>query len=95
MTAGLGENPDMDELIQLTLRRFIVDNFLMGSDGAALANADSFMEKHVVDSTGFLELVGFLEETYQLTVDDAEMVPENLDSLDSLAAYVQRKLAGR
>jgi acyl carrier protein len=92
MCAGLGQNLDMNETVQLTLRRFIVDNFLIGSDGESLADADSFMDKHVVDSTGFLELVGFLEETYPLTVEDAEMVPENLDSLDNLAAYVQRKL---
>ncbi len=73
------------------LRKFIQDNFLMGSAGASFSDADSFMAKHVIDSTGFLELVMFLEETWNVTVADDEMVPENLDSLDALQAYLSRK----
>ena len=74
------------------LRRFIEENFLMGSSGLDLADADSFMARHIVDSTGFLELVMFLEETWDVTVEDDEMVPENLDSLDALQGYLTRKL---
>jgi acyl carrier protein len=75
------------------LRKFIEDNFLMGAQGAAFADSDSFMKKHIIDSTGFLELVLFLEETWGVTVDDDEMVPENLDSLDALQGYLARKVA--
>ncbi|MEQ1686868.1 MAG: acyl carrier protein [Burkholderiaceae bacterium] len=74
------------------VRAYIVDNFIMGGNADHLKDADSFMETHVVDSTGFLELVTFLEETYGFAVLDDEMVPENLDSLDNIDAYVQRKL---
>ena len=51
------------------------------------------MRKHIIDSTGFLELVLFLEETWGVTVDDDEMVPENLDSLENLQGYLTRKVA--
>lgn len=74
------------------VRAYIVENFIMGGNADHLKDADSFMETHVVDSTGFLELVTFLEETYGFAVLDDEMVPENLDSLDNIDAYVQRKL---
>jgi acyl carrier protein len=70
------------------VRAYITDNFLMGSSAARLLDTDSF----VVDSTGFLELVTYLEERYGFAVHDDEMVPENLDSLNNIAAYVQRKL---
>lgn len=83
----------MSENIKATVRAYIVDNFIMGGDGHDLADADSFMEKHIVDSTGFLELVTFLEESYHFTVEDDEMVPENLDSLDNIEAYVRSKQA--
>ena len=74
------------------VRAYIVENFIMSGNADHLKNSDSFMETHVVDSTGFLELVTFLEETYGFAVLDEEMVPENLDSLDNIDAYVQRKL---
>lgn len=81
--------------IKQQVRAYILDNFLMGAQGASFGDADSFMEQHVLDSTGFLELITFLEETYSIKVDDEEMVPENLDSLDNVDAFVQRKLAAR
>lgn len=80
----------MDQ-IKRELRSYIENNFIMGAGGPALADADSFLEFHVLDSTGFLELITYLEETYALRVGDDEMVPENLDSIDAVAAYVQRK----
>lgn len=73
------------------LRRFVEDNFLMGSDAIRLADADSFLEHNVLDSTGFLELIAHLEATYGIRVADDEMVPENLDSLQRVAEYVARK----
>ncbi|MFO1270900.1 MAG: acyl carrier protein [Rubrivivax sp.] len=80
----------MDDL-KAALRRYIEDNFIMGSGGRPLAGGDSFLEHHVLDSTGFLELIAHLEETYGIKVGDDEMVPENLDSLDAVAAFVGRK----
>lgn len=78
--------------IKSQVRQFIEDNFLMGAKRASYADGDSFMTHHLVDSTGFLELVMFLEETYGITVDDDEMVPENLDSLNAIESYVGRKM---
>lgn len=77
--------------IKAQVREFIQDNFLMGAKRANFADGDSFMTHHLVDSTGFLELVMFLEETYGIAVDDEEMVPENLDSLNAIEGYVLRK----
>lgn len=83
----------MDQAIDIkaAVRTYIEENFLMGGD-LRFADADSFVEHHVVDSTGFLELVTFLEETWGFTVEDDEMLPDNLDSLDAIDAYVRRKL---
>jgi len=77
--------------IKTQVRQFIEENFLMGAKRANYADGDSFMTHHLVDSTGFLELVMFLEETYGITVEDEEMVPENLDSLNAIEGYVGRK----
>lgn len=82
----------MHQDIKTKVRAYIVDNFIMGSNADRLKDADSFMETHVVDSTGFLEIVTYLEETFGFSVADEEMVPENLDSLDNIEAYVRRKL---
>jgi len=82
----------MDD-IKTALRRYIEDNFIMGTGTRRLEDGDSFLEHHVLDSTGFLELITHLEETYAIKVGDDEMVPENLDSIDATAAYVARKRA--
>lgn len=79
--------------VKAQLRRYIEDNFIMGTRAVLLSDGDSFLEHHVLDSTGFLELVAFLEETYDIKVADDEMVPENLDSLDSIEQFLARKRA--
>lgn len=72
------------------IRDFIIENFLFGNaDG--LQDDTSFLEEGIIDSTGVLELVTFLEETYQIQVDDEELIPENLDSIDNVAAFLERK----
>ena len=77
------------------VRDFVVSKFFFGED-PGLADDTSFLEESVLDSTGILELVGFLEETYHIRVDDEDLVPENLDSLARISAYVERKtLEGR
>lgn len=86
----------MEALIQ-ELRTFIVDNFLFGdaSGRFAFANDDSFQRRGIVDSTGILELVCHLQERYGIDIDDAEIVPENLDSVTKVARFVERKTAER
>ena len=73
------------------IRGFIFENFLFDAEESALGNEDSFLEKGVIDSTGILELVGWLEETYSIQIDDIELVPENLDSVSRLAAFIGKK----
>ena len=73
------------------VRTFIVDELLFGRGGDELADDASLMDLGVIDSTGVLELVGFLEETWEIQVDDTELIPENLDSIDAITDFVQRK----
>jgi len=73
------------------LRAFILETYLFGDESEPFDNAESFMDKGIIDSTGVLELVSFLEEKYGIKVDDEEMIPANLDSIDNLAVFVQRK----
>ena len=68
----------------------------MGRDGAdGLVDDASFLEHGVIDSMGVLELVAHLESTYGVKVKDEELLPENLDSINSVAAYLTRKLAAK
>lgn len=71
-------------------RQFIIDNFLYGQERAFTDDA-SFLAEGIVDSTGVLQLVSFLEETYGFTVADEDLTPENLDSINSVTAYVCRQ----
>jgi len=73
------------------VRQFMVFNFLYGQE-RSFSDDDSFMGEGIVDSTGVLQLVEFLEETYGITVEDEELIPENLDSLNNVSAYLARKL---
>lgn len=75
------------------IREFIKNNFLLGND-SKLQDTDSFMEKGIVDSTGILELVSFVEENFNFKIADEELLPENLDSLNSLTAFITKKLNG-
>lgn len=78
--------------IRQQIREFMDNNFALGEQMSSLANDTSFMESGVIDSTGVLELVAFLEETYEVKVEDEEMVPENLDTIANLCAFVERKV---
>ncbi len=83
----------MSDNVTAEIKDFIVANFLFGQGGDALQEDASFLDKGVIDSTGILELVSFIEGRYGITVDDRELVPENLDSLRSVSVFVARKLA--
>lgn len=80
----------MDNSVKV--REFVVENFLFG-DGEALKDDTSFMEEGIIDSTGILELVFFLEETFGFSVEDDELVPDNMDSLQNITQYIGRKLS--
>jgi acyl carrier protein len=80
------------EDIRSAVRQFIVTNFLFGADSVKLKSETSFLESGVIDSTGILELIRFIEATYAIQVEDNEMVPECLDSLDNVARFVVRKM---
>ena len=76
---------------RVEIRDFILDNFMMGRNSQELTDSGSLLELGIIDSTGVLELVGFLEEKYGFQVEDPELVPENLDSIDNLVQYVEGK----
>ena len=76
--------------IKQQVRQFVLDNFMMAA-AAEIPDDASFMDRHIIDSTGFLELISFVEETFGIQVTDDEMVPENLDSLNNIERYVQSK----
>jgi len=73
------------------IRRYILDSFLFTDDESALVNDASFLEEGIVDSTGVLELVMFVEETFNIAVEDEEILPANFDSVNQLAQYVRSK----
>ncbi len=72
------------------VRDFIVENFLFGDD-QGLDNDASFLENGIIDSTGVLELVIFLDETFNIEVADVELVPENLDSINRIVSFLAQK----
>jgi len=79
--------------LRASLRRYVLENHLFTDDESRLKDADSFLETGILDSTGIMELILFVEESQNLKVTDDEMVPENLDSIDNLVAYIERKQA--
>lgn len=81
--------------IGASVRRFIGENFLFRDDIESLQEDASFLEAGIIDSTGVLELVCFLESTFGIEIADDEMLPENLDSIRAVSGYVQRKVAPR
>jgi acyl carrier protein len=76
------------------IRSHVLENFMFSRDQARLKNDASFLEEGIVDSTGVLELVMFVEEKFGITVEDEEILPDNFDSVSALVAYVERKLNG-
>jgi len=75
------------------VREFIIDSFLPFAEENPFEDEDSFMEKGIINSTGVLELLQFIEETFEITVEDEEVIPDNLDSLNKLTSFIESKLA--
>lgn len=82
----------MDHLTEI--RAFVHSNFLV-TEEVGLTDRSSLLDLGVVDSTGVLEIIAFVEKTFGFAVEDDEIVPENLDSIERIAAYVARKAPAR
>jgi acyl carrier protein len=76
--------------IEKQIREYLIKNFLFGR--AEALKDDTVLLGNIIDSTGTLELIGFLQENFSITMDDEDMVPENLDSISRVVAYVESKL---
>ncbi len=83
----------MSDETRTVIRAFIVENFLFGDDSQPLAADLSLIDNDLIDSTGILELVGFLEERFAISIADADIVPANLDTIDRIAGFIARKQA--
>lgn len=80
------------EELKPQIRSFVLSNFYV-ADPAQAADGRSLLEQGIIDSTGVLEIISFVETTFGITVEDEEMVPQNLDSIDGIARFVLRKRA--
>jgi acyl carrier protein len=82
----------MTQPIEREIKEFVVKNFLFGQNGDSLTREQSFLENGIIDSTGVLELVAYLEQRFEIVIGDRELIPDNLDSIEKAARFVTRKL---
>ena len=78
-------------MIKDKLRLYILENFLFTDDQSELKDDDSFMDQGIIDSTGILEVIFLLEEEFSIKVENEDMIPENLDSINKIVSFVERK----
>lgn len=76
------------------VRDYILENYLFTDDQSELSSSDSFLDRGIIDSTGILEVILFLEEEFGVSVQDDEMIPDNLDSVDNLVKFINSKQGG-
>jgi acyl carrier protein len=81
--------------IETEVRQYVSDKLLFGRTEVELKGDTSFLESGIIDSTGVLELVSFLEEQFKVKVDDEDLIPANLDSVDAIIRFVESKRAPR
>ncbi len=74
-----------------TIRQYILSNLLFTDDESVLQDDESFLDGGIIDSTGVMEIILFIEDTFGIKVNDDEMLPANLDSVDNLVAFIKRK----
>jgi acyl carrier protein len=77
--------------VEENLRQYVLNNYLFTEDQSALSNEDSFLERGIIDSTGILEVISYINKEFGITITDDEMTPENLDSINNLVAFIARK----
>ena len=80
-------------IIEENIRNFIVENFILEPGQGNFDNTQSFLETGIIDSTGILELVSFIEEHYGIKIEDEELIPDNLDSISNVVRFINKKLA--
>ncbi|MCP4292289.1 MAG: acyl carrier protein [bacterium] len=73
------------------VRNYIIENFLFGDDSPLENDSMSLLDGGIIDSVGVMELVAFLEQDFEMSVADEDLIPENLDSVENLVAYIDRK----
>lgn len=84
----------MEKRIDQTVHDFIVEHFLFGDRSAPLGPEESFLDKGIIDSTGVLELVAYIQKEFGIDVHDAEIIPDNFDSISKLTQYILKKQSG-
>ena len=72
----------------------MIENLLLGEEEKDLLDGQSFLESGLIDSTGILEVIAFLEEEYEIAIEDEEMIPDNLDSIDNIVSFLQARQVG-
>jgi acyl carrier protein len=77
--------------IEVQIRQYVCENFILGQEELKLADHHSFLDSGIIDSTGILELVAFIEESFAIEILDEEMIPENLDSISNAANFIRSK----
>lgn len=77
--------------VQSTIRAFILNNFVLPDGSTELNDNDSLSKRGIIDSTGVLETVMFIEETFGISVEDDDIIPDNMDSVNKVTAYILRK----
>lgn len=87
----MGNDVQQSLTITSNLKDFIISNFLFGEDPGLTVDT-AFLEDGIIDSMGFLELIGYLEATYGIQIEDDELIPENMNSLANVTAFIDRKL---
>jgi acyl carrier protein len=90
-TAAESDTPS-PRLLQEEIRDFVLANYLFTTDTSAVGLEDSLLDRGIVDSTGMLEIIFFIEERFGVVMDDQDMIPENLASISKIAGYVESKL---
>lgn len=83
---------DQDVNANQRIRNFLAENFTLSDDGFTLGDDASLLEAGIVDSTGVLEVIMFVEETFEIEVADDEIVPDNFDSVEKMVAYIESKM---
>jgi acyl carrier protein len=83
----------VDAVVREQIREFVIQNLMLGGDTGQLDDSGSLMDLGILDSVGVLDLVGFIESTWSIDVADDELVRDNLDSIDNLVGFIERKVA--
>ncbi|HEY0835671.1 MAG TPA: acyl carrier protein [Azospirillum sp.] len=90
MLTATNTEPTIVTIVTHQIRAFIVENFLLGKD-SGFDDAESLLESGIIDSTGIMHVVAFLEESFGIAIDDDDLVADNLDSVERIAGFVERK----